>query len=431
MELNDEQLEISSSLFYAIPNPPEKQRAILNIDSSTTPDEHNKDDLYNSSKNLPKNAKIKRGTVSTKGKTHTRITKAVTLQLGEFLPGFEIIPIAERQKNKKKKSFSKKKNKTTNKLQSRTLDNIKNKNKKKQSKTHSTKKASKKQLKKQITTPLTNYIELQPIPNIKNGQELENAVLSSPLRKPVYSEKDPFPFTNLAEWLLWHENYPELALVREAYSPEDIPDNSKVYYINFAGQPIFYSSNWRILGSEIDITSTRQPPDHADWEIFSNLTDGLSLLLSDVWNITSQYSEGLTNEMVRRYPLVQFALKSLFILGYLSYKNSKWYSKGDLESLNKVTIELDTYMINQESISNYESLFIMGHDKDLLSKLITIDLVFSNSSFFATWTRAISKDQKILAVKKHKILLSGVISSLERLSYIEKLRTQQLLLKLK
>ncbi|MHA1228430.1 MAG: hypothetical protein ACTSPV_17000 [Candidatus Hodarchaeales archaeon] len=432
MDINNEQLEVSSSLFYAIPNPPEKQKAILNYNNPASDIEDSEVEKLEPSTISTKKSKAVKQKRINRIRNHKNVFKAAPSQLGEFYPGFEIISTIQSKPRKKTKSSSKTRKTTTKSMKTGTLDINKNKSRKEIKKKSKKKAAVKVKKKKKVSknsrnvSPLTDFVKLVPltIKTNKKIQEVQNG--SDSIRKTIYTENEPFPFTNLVEWLLWHENYPELAYVREAYSPDDIPDNSKVYYINLAGQPVFYDHDWRIAGSEIELNSlyNRNMPDHADWEIFSVATDGLTSLFEDIWQILFQNPVGLDNNRIKRYPLVQFALKGLLLLELVLFnpENRRWFSKGTIEDLRLKTNELDSFMTNQATIEDYESLLnTTVSDEKLLTRLICIDLLFTNSSFLSSTARKLSAEQKITSVKKYDQISDSIKILLKQLLVVDRL----------
>ncbi|MFX1548645.1 MAG: hypothetical protein ACFFCU_20725, partial [Promethearchaeota archaeon] len=153
----------------------------------------------------------------------------------------------------------------------------------------------------------------------------------------ILEEVDPFPFTNLTEWLIWHKNYPELAFVRETYDLEQVPEgeNIEVFWVNILNDPTFFNTDWQIAGSTITIESLKehsQPEWKPEWDIESSYLDGFYIFFEDVYQILSQNFKGIQNY---NHSLLQFALKGLLLLNLAYYDDQcqKWFKNGTFEDL--------------------------------------------------------------------------------------------------
>ncbi len=426
----DDYSTVSSSIFYAIRNSPEKQKLLLNnlsVQPLKIANNQTETTLSNQLSLIEENTK----------KITSIKKEEVTLKTQPlFIFYSEISPIEEAKsflKNIKRERKDKKVTPTRQLLTialQETKKRISSKQKTLQEKRKTiSKKEKKSRDRKKIqdqTIKLNQFIPEKKvvITNIKEidlkSQELKGTQLNL---KSVPNKNGPFPFTNLSEWLIWHHNYPELAFVREAYDPEQIPDEGdiKVFWVNVMNDPEFFNPEWKIAGSSIDIDSIRQRkrPDwaHPEWDIMSSYTDGFSIYLEDVYEILSNYPQGLKNY---RYPVLQFALKGLLLLNlvHYDYRNQKWFRKGTREDLSRL-IKLDQFVSEQTNLSTYQyNLNSEEVKKDWYIGLICFDLIIIRSSFLRRFSQnRLTEDEKIHVLMKED--LNHIIR--EKLTTIEDL----------
>lgn len=424
-----------SSIFYAIRNSPEKQKLLLNNQSAQSPKIEEKQTETSISSQLP--------LFEENAKSTTPIEKKEVpfrkRPLFDFYP--EIPPIAEVKRPLTKRKREKKVS-PTRKLLATALQETKKRIVSQQKLQVKRKTISKKEMKRKALKKIEDQtIKLnQFIPEKKvvikaikeNDPESQEMNVTQLNLEAVLDENGPFPFTNLSEWLIWHHNYPELAFVREAYDPEQIPDEGdiEVFWVSVMNDPEFFNPEWRIAGSTIDIDSIRQRR-HLDWapewDIMSSYTDGLSIYLEDVYQILSNYPQGLENY---RYPVLQFALKGLLLLDLVHYDHQKWFKKGKREDLSRLT-KLDQFISGQDNLSTYR--FNLNPEKmntDWYIGLICFDLIIIRSSFLKRFSQnQITEDEKVQVLIEEDMnqIISDRLSTIEEL---ERLRVKNLRKKL-
>jgi len=408
---NDDRIEfstVSSSIFYAIKNPPEKQKLLLNVLSaqSTTVDRQETPS--------PNQALVNR-----EGKKQINLKPQPLFSFYSEIPSIEVEESP--WKNKKVKTTAK--TSATRQLLITALEESKERIKAEQKELTLRKRAiSKKEMKKRVRKKIQdNTIKLnQFIPEKKVVVQTEKQASPELNLEPIFFEDNPFPFTNLSEWLIWHHNYPKLAFVREAYDPEQIPDEDdiEVFWVNIMNDPEFFNPEWRIAGSRIDIDSIKQqkrPNLVPEWDIMSSYTDGFSLFLEDVYLILPNSPNGLKNY---RYPILQFALKGLLLLDLVYYDNQtqKWFRKGRREDLSRLT-RLDRFVSEQDNLSTYRhNLNIEDIKADWYIGLVCYDLIIIHSSFLKGFSQnQLSEDEKISVLIEED--LNQIVS--EKLSIIE------------
>ncbi|MHA2039361.1 MAG: hypothetical protein ACW98X_23300, partial [Promethearchaeota archaeon] len=246
---------VSSSIFYAKKNTPSKQNLLLQFDQETNAmtqaidkKAENSSEIIESSIYVNLKDSGVKGSSKIASKKPREVTKAqkpkfIHNVLSQYYPE---LPESDKSNSKKlrPKKFTTKASPTKLLLTSalkKTKMRIKEKSKKKEP---SKPVADKNTLKKSITQlkfttrRLNDFVSVKRIkidikkkpqkigtpgkPYNKNKYEQESLVQ----KVPQINETDPFPFTNLSEWLIWHRNYPELAYVREAFDVEEVPDDS-------------------------------------------------------------------------------------------------------------------------------------------------------------------------------------------------------------
>ena len=246
---------------------------------------------------------------------------------------------------------------------------------------------------------------------------------------------EPFPFTTITEWLIWHNNHPELAFVREAYDIDEVPDDEEVevFWVNVMNEPEFFNTNWRIAGLSIDVEtlkSQRGVERAPEWDILSTETDGFTVFFEDVYQILAQNPNGLRDY---RFPILRFALKGLLLLDLAFYdeENQKWLNKGSVEDLSTRLKELDQFISQQEDIPSYQQAL-----KTLFSKnewyigLICFDLIAIGSIFISQFSQnRVSEDEKIQVIIQ-EAFNHTVAKKLRAIEKYEQLKVKNLLKKL-
>ncbi|MFX1507674.1 MAG: hypothetical protein ACFFDC_16430 [Promethearchaeota archaeon] len=429
----DEFSTVFSSIYYAIRNSPEKQKLLINISSTQTTVSGKLSESQESASSIEES--LEENEVETPTKQRKRILRPQPL----FTFYSEIPPVEKKLTGKRKKKPKSGKVSPTRQLLTTALQKTKVRLSSQKIKPISKQKSiSKKEIKKQAqkkiqdqTIRLNQFIQdkkvsvkIQEI-NIESQESTSNEI------EPILNEDDPFPFTNLSEWLIWHHNYPELAFVREAYDPDQIPDEGdiEVFWVNIMNDPEFFNPEWRIAGSSISIDSIKQQkqPNWApEWDILSSYTDGLSIFFEDVYSILSNYSQGLKNY---RYPILQFALKGLLLLDLVYYDNQKWYRRGLREELSRLA-KLDHFISEQENLSAYRlNLKTEEMKNDWYAGLVCFDLIIIRSSFLKRFSRnQIPEDDKVLVLKEEGLneIVSQKLATIEQLEMlrVKSLRTK-------
>ncbi len=372
--------------------------------------------------------------VSKSEKTERKI-KPQSLQIfyPEIPPAKEEIPINKRKKKKRSKSNSKTKQLlldalNDSKQQLKLKKELKSKKsiKKSSSKPRITKK-QRKEYELKNTISLTRFIPQKVV----ISRDLIKTLVHKTDQNPLFEESDPYPFSTLIEWLIWHNNFPELAYVREAYDIDSVTqDSDEIYWINVMNEPEFFTSNWKIAGSRIqDLEGirTRGPPGgEPEFNMDLVLTEnGFSTLFSDVHMILTKLPNGLKN---LHYPILQFALKGLLLLELAFIDdNLRWFALGSQEDLKTRLTILDTVMGKQESKSDYEYSVSNFNDAGTWQKgIIAFDLLIMKSMFLSTFSRTqISEEIKIETLRNNEFQ-QEVISKLNEVDKLDKLRVKDL-----
>ncbi|MHA2224315.1 MAG: hypothetical protein ACXAC8_03885 [Candidatus Hodarchaeales archaeon] len=449
---------VSSSIFYGIRHSQEKQSQILNISTgsvstpSTYLDEGEKQST-DISETIPSKEIIEK-----KEKKQLSLMKPILEQmtLVNFYP--EINKVVQKTSSSVKKS-RRKRTSPTKQLLISTLVETKQKLQDQSKKTLEKKDyVSKKRRSKEKNQKKTQYISLdqfkisektvkiREIPKIS-----ENSNSKTPLEAKTNSQSqinkindlidsettksDLFPFTTITEWLIWHENYPELAFVREVYELDHVPDNEdiEVFWVNVMNEPEFFNPNWRIAGTKIDVKTVKshgRPEGEPEWNILSSITDGFSTYFEDVWSLLSLFSHGMKNHS---YKILQFALKGLFLLDLSSFvfKNSRWHQKGSSEELITRLKELDRFVDQQETPQEYkQNLERLLAKNDWRVGLVCFDLIAHSSLQTEFSSKRVSLKDKLETIKSIDIQ-NRLINKLTSLGSYDQQGTEKLVRLLK
>ncbi|MFX0210728.1 MAG: hypothetical protein ACFFDT_32415, partial [Candidatus Hodarchaeota archaeon] len=418
----------------AIRNSPEKQKLLFNI-SSTQPTLSGKLSESQEATSSTEES-VEENEVETPTKRRKIILRPQPLFTfySEIPPAEEKKPTVKRKKKPKSVKVSPTRQLLTTALQKTKVRLSSQKIKPISQQKLISKKEIKKQAQKKIqdqTIRLNQFIQNKKVLVKIQEIDIESQESVSNEIAPILNEDDPFPFTNLSEWLIWHHNYPELAFVREAYDPEQIPDEGdiEVFWVNIMNDPEFFNPEWRIAGSSISIDSIKQQkqPNWApEWDILSSYTDGFSIFFEDVYLILSNYPQGLKNY---RYPILQFALKGLLLLDLVHYDNQRWYRKGLREDLSRLA-KLDHFISEQENLSAYRlNLKNEEMENDWYAGLVSFDLIIIRSSFLKRFSRnQIPEDDKVLVLKEEGLneIVSKKLATIEKLEMlrVKSLRTK-------
>ncbi len=366
------------------------------------------------------------------------------------IPELEEIPLRPKKKGKKKNS-------TTKQLLLEALTNskkqIEEKSKKKGKKRgrnapktpHLTKR-QRKEIEHKRTIDLTKFIPQKSdkpahSTQIQGQQESTSNTPASSLSKPiirsnipVLNESDPFPFTTLSEWLIWHSHFPELAFVREAYDLDNVPtDSDEIYWINVMNEPEFFNSNWKMAGSIIhDINQAKMqgpPSGTPDFDMDHVLTEGFSTLFTDIYLILTKMPQGLKNQ---RNPVLQLALKGLLLLDLVFIDQNKWYAKESEEELDRRVKELDNFILQQNDIEIYErnvhELLKLGEWRN---GVICFDLLITKSIYLSTFSQThLTEDLKLTNLLENQIQVE-IILALEKVRSMDQLKVRGLSSKLR
>ncbi len=427
---------VSSSLFYAMKNPILVQDKILNIESIAT------------DKSLPTN--------KNKSKVTPQSTESKTKALGyTFKPLTSFDPdYKEKELNPKTDMVLKvnelpyasiRKESQTKLILTRELANVRERfNQQKQKKASKTnvqklKRISKKELKKKrekIISSLDKYVNSEKV-QIRQSLSIskdEVYTSSSSIETNSLNEvnQEPFAFTKLSEWLIWHNSFPELSHVREAYDLDEVPEDSEVeiFWVNILDEPSFFNPNWKIAGTRVydknSFRSQNYSPNEPEWSILSSLTDGFSLFFEDVWKIIAISPDGIQNY---RYPILQLALKGLISLDLIEYRKGNWFTKGSLSELRVRVKELDIFIASQESPTEFEKNVKQVIKTDLKWNfgIIAFDLFITNSTFIKAFkTRQdLSEVEKVETINRYGIS-NEIVKSLNNLEKLDSRRVRQL-----
>ena len=424
------QSEVSSSLLYAKKNPPDKQSLLLNIPPDPdTSETSNEIILYE--------REVTPSISFSEHEKKTGKTKQQSLHIfyPEIPPAEEEPSTKKRKRKKRVKSSSltkqlliKESNKSKEKLQKTKIGKSKKTKKKSPSKPRMTKK-QRKEYDLKYTIKLTQFLPLRVIPTNSNKLAIRKSN-----QDPLFEDSDPYPFSTLIEWLIWHNNFPELAYVREAYDLDSVPKDSEVYWINVMNEPEFFTSNWKVAGSRIhdlERAKTRGPPrGEPEFSMDLVLTEnGFFTLFTDVHMILTKMTDGMKNF---RYPILQLALKGLLLLE-LAYmdENLRWFALGSEKELKTRLSLLDSFVGEQESRDDYEANVGSLITKKVWQKgIVSFDLLIMKSMFLSTFSRTqISEEIKISILITNKFQ-KEVISRLNAVEQIDRLRVKGLILQL-
>ncbi|MHA2244732.1 MAG: hypothetical protein ACXADY_07150 [Candidatus Hodarchaeales archaeon] len=429
---------VSSSIFYAKKNSPEKQKILLNLSSIQTSVPNTKHAAF--SKELEETPSIEMDTEKISSLEKEKKDNSLPKEKGPIYQPqqlstyySEIPPMKEVNssfKKTQKKEKRKLKSPTRVLLTAALIDTKKrlstdSKQQSSRKKTIPRKKMTKKDIEKiqEQTIGLNHFVsekivKIKEITKIQPEMKIQEPDADIQIQQESFlKENDPFPFTNLTEWLIWHQNYPELAFVRETYDLGEVPDDAEVFWVNVMNDPEFFNTNWQIVGSNVDIDLIKnqgRPDLKPEWDILSSLTDGFSTFFGDVYQILSQNSQGLQNY---RYGILQFALKGLLLLDLAFFKRQKWFSKGSYGDLMTRLKELDLF-ISQQSIHAYhQNIGSLTEKDEWYTGLVSFDLISSQSTFLKEFSKnQLAEDTKIQMIKQED--LNQMIA--EKLSMIEK-----------
>jgi hypothetical protein len=447
-DLNDFS-SVTSSIFYAKKNSISKQNQLLDF-SLKKPSETTSLQLKTQAeKSSSQNVKPKKSSQQKDSKLQKKTTLYRSQPLSTFYP--EIF-----ENNKKKKSIekiSKIKKKTqsspTKELLSFALEETQQRlgrkpEKKVKKDSVSKNKTEKKEIKIQnrIMLTLTQFITEEKVrvdsdvqTNIIQSEIIQKSE-TQPFEDPILAESDPFPFTSLAEWLLWHRNYPEYSHVREAFDYDQVPEDSdiEVFWVNIMNEPEFFNHNWRIAGIRIEninkIEFQGRPEGTPEWQILPSETDGLSNFFEDVFRILLQNPQGIRNY---NYSILQFALKGLNLLNlaYFDDKYERWFNRGGFEDLIMRLRVLDQFISGQTNIKDYQrslELLLLQQDSWYLG-IICFDLISSQSAFLkhlSNFQIGPSEDDKIRVINR-SASRKRIIEKLTVLETLDKVRVKNIL----
>ncbi|MFX1284175.1 MAG: hypothetical protein ACFFB5_10990 [Promethearchaeota archaeon] len=412
----DDFSSVSSSIFYAKRNTLEKQGLLLNLASI---------ERHDSSKQTELPALGSPSERSSIGNSHLDVEieespsswkKKIIYKPQPLSTYYSEIPVIKKEKKPIKKINKRKRGKKTSptrqlltsallETKERLLTHEKSYLKKKTLSRQEKKKRDLWKRKKQ-TIELNHFISEI---NVRT-KEIQAEALMKPdvyqiQQESTLKENDPFPFTNLTEWLIWHNNYPELAFVREAYDLEQIPEEGdvEIFWVNVMNDPEFFNPDWRIAGSTIDLDSIkyqRKSDWKPEWDIMATYTDGFSTFFKDIHQILTQNPQGLNY----RYSILQFALKGLLLLdlAYFDAEKQKWFSKGSFEDLMIRLKELDQFVSQQENVSTYQQNLTPSMVKNnWYSGLICFDLLITQSIYLKHFSQnQLTEDEKIHVINQ-------------------------------
>lgn len=456
---------VSSSIFYAKKNTPSKQNFLLNLDQETSeisqyPYKRSESPLEVDKSLISKDRDTDRLEEKTSSKkTIEKTKKGIKVQkpkykqkiLSQYYPDLtepEKTPLKKKLTKKGKVKASPTKLHLTSAL-NETKKRIKAKSEKRTSTKLQTKKITVKELKiqKKIKTIKLNEfvsekrIKIQrPIipdemktPTIQTEEnKLDEKREKSSLHQ--LKDTDPFPFTRLAEWLIWHRNYPELDYVREAYDVEEVPEDSdEVFWVNIMNEPEFFYSSWKIAGLKIDgvnaLKFQGRPDGLPEWDIDQGLTDGFYTFFKDVFNILQYNTNGMKNY---RYPILLLALKGLVLLDlvYLDKNSNRWFIKASNQEMITRIRELDYFMSQQETIEGYQQYLKNNRPEttpDWKLGIICFDLVIMRSLFLSTFFRSRIEEETKYNLIKQEGLMKILMQKLPKVEILDHQRVRSLL----
>lgn len=251
-------------------------------------------------------------------------------------------------------------------------------------------------------------------------------------------DNEPFPFSTLNEWLIWHHNYPQYAHVREAYDLNEIPEamDLEIFWVNTKSEPEFFSSTWEMFGAKIpDLSSIKfdgLPEFSPEWKIGSMVTDGFTSLFMDVYHLLMINPMGISNH---RYPIFQFAMKGLTLLGstYMDKKTGRWRCSLDDDELEMRIKVLDQFVNQQEAPIGYErTLDPLLAVNRWYSGIIAFDLLASRSTFMREFINGkpdLKEDKKIELIR-NSVFKDIVVQKLESVKELDQYTVQQITAKL-
>jgi hypothetical protein len=423
----DEFSSVTSSIFYAIKNSISIQKRLLDFSSERTTDQTSTQSEIHTKTSSSKSVKPKEPSQLKDSISKKKTTIYQSQSLLIFYP--EISDIKEKEIVK---GASKTRRKTkllpTRNLNSFTTDEtqkilvgksdqkaIKKRNLKKKKKRNETK------IKNQTVLRLSHFVSEEIVktdkkPNSISSVDLDtqtNLTSSEIIQRSgtqFLSDSDPFPFSSLAEWLLWHRDYPEYSYVREAFDLDQVPEihDIDLFWVNTMNEPEFFNQNWRIAGIMIEGMNTikfkGRPEGTPEWLILPSETDGLSTFFEDVYRILLQNPQGIRNY---NYPILKFALTGLSLLNLANYNeiNERWFSKGGDVDLAIKLKELDQFISDQINIGDYQRNveLLLSKSDDWYLGVICFDLISSQSAFLKHLSNQILKfslDEKIRILKK-------------------------------
>ena len=314
--------------------------------------------------------------------------------------------------------------------------NQKNQPKKRQKKTRMSRK-QRREIEMNRTIELTKFIPLKSKNVVgdnqksldinRENQEIHTSEIKPTIRSkiPLLTESDPFPFTSLSEWLIWHRNFPELALVREAHDLDAVPqDSDEVYWINVMNEPEFFNSNWKMAGSRIqDINLARRqgpPTGTPDFDMDFSLTEGFSTLFTDIYLILTKMPNGLKNY---RYPVLQLALKGLLLLDLVYLDQNIWFAKKSEDELELRVRRLDEFIEQQISEEDYEeNVKMLMATNEWQKGIVCFDLLITKSIYLSTFSQThLTENTKISNLLKND-LQQKMLSILNKVRFMDELR---------
>ncbi|MFX0050299.1 MAG: hypothetical protein ACFE8U_03310 [Candidatus Hermodarchaeota archaeon] len=364
--------------------------------------------------------KTVRGASKTKRKTQqlpTRNLNSFTTNETE-----KILVRKPAQINIKKRSLKKKKEKKETKLKNQTVLSL----------SHF---VSEEIVKTDKKPNLISYVDLDAQINLTPSEIIQRSGTQKS-EDQILSDSDPFPFTSLAEWLLWHRDYPEYSYVRETFDLDQVPEihDIDLFWVNTMNEPEFFSQNWRIAGIMIEDMNTikfkGRPEGMPEWLILPSETDGLSTFFEDVYRILLQNPQGIRNY---NYPILKFALTGLSLLNLANYNeiNERWFSVGEFDDFSIRLRELDQFISDQTNISDYQRRLelLLSQKDNWYPGIICFDLISCRSVFLkhlSNFQICPSEDDKVKIINKNASR-RRIIEKLRELETLDRDRVNSLL----
>ncbi|MFX0171098.1 MAG: hypothetical protein ACFE9L_04190 [Candidatus Hodarchaeota archaeon] len=459
----DEVSSVTSSIFYAIKNSLSIQKRLLDFSSKITTEISSKRSEIKPKPPSTQDTKFKESFQPKDSRLKKKTTIYQTQSLSIFYP--EISEIEEKKKNVRgaSKQRIKTRQSPTRKLNSFTIEEIQKLSvekpvEKAKKKRDLKKKKEIKELKfeNRIILSLTDFISEEIVkidnkPKIISDVDLDTQTNLTPYEivqrsgtqtfgDQFLSDSDPFPFTSLAEWLLWHRDYPEYSYVREAFDLDQVPEipDIEVFWVNTMNEPEFFSQNWRIAGIMIEDINTLKfkgrPEGMPEWQILPSETDGLSIFFEDVYRILLQNPQGVQNY---NYPILKFALRGLNLLNLANYDEIKerWFGIGGFEDLIIRLRELDQFISDQTNIGDYQRNveILFSRSDEWYLGLVCFDLVSTQSAFLKHLSNQIlefSADEKIKILNKSPFR-DRIVRKLTKLKIFDQIDDKRILDQLK